>query len=439
MRLYFFPALAPLAAVMPALMAAVGVVSAGVHCVLKRRAPRRYRVPVLTVLCLSLIALGGLQIQKWRRYAVAAPALNSVESLPALLPSGSWTQALPRPALSNLAYSARYHLVILGTERATVDAFSAKDGTLKFSLQMAEPVLAPPTVIAAQDGQHLIVGEGLHDANSARLVSLKLPEGEVLWHRRFGGHIESAPRVSRDGKTLYGCAGQAGAYAVEADSGRLIWGRSVGHCDTTPSLFQSETVLLLLAETAPGHSALKALQTKDGELLWQVELPGSPWGTPVYDSRTKMILVTTGTGQLGPKFTPDEAGWSHAVDPEQGRLVWTRKLGGLPLLRSELLSHEGLVLHTLKQGEIIALRAKNGTPVWTTKLPSPILSVPARLPGSSRFAVLAFDGTWLEVDGVTGKTVRRERADMGSSSAPLVTDHFIFAATRGTLWRISLP
>lgn len=426
MHLYFFPAFLPIASLIPGILAVVGLLASAVGAL--RRRPRA----ALCLCLLSLIAAGAgiLLSRKNARLRTQLPVLETPEKLPAVPTNGAWSQNLPRAPLSNLAYSVKHELLIFGTRQRTLDAISTKTGQIAFTLRFSEPILSEPLL----NDDYLYVGEGLHEAKRSRLVAVRLPKGEPIWQREFPSHVESPPRLSKDGDILFGCAGDAGAYAVVANNGALLWLRRIGHCDSTP-LIEGDT-MYALSEFSSHHSQLVAMSTTDGELKWKIDLPGQPWGTIARDPRTNYLITTSGSGDLAPRANGNEMGWIHAVDSTKRILEWTQSLYGMPLLTGILLAERdrSLTIHALKKGEIVALDTKTGATQWTLRLSSPILSPLRRLAETNQLAAFALDGALHEIDGATGRTLSSRRLGGLSTSGAVFGAGKSFFADRATLW-----
>jgi outer membrane protein assembly factor BamB len=383
-----------------------------------------------------LIASATLGIKTYSTTQKLARLPQSItpETLPAQATNQPWSQLLPRTPLSNLSYSSDYKLLIYGTEQKTLDAVSIENGTLAFTLRFAEPIVSEPLI----DGNRLYVGEGLHEAQHARLVAIQLPQGTPLWQHEFLGHVESMPALTTDHKGLIGCAGEAGIFSVDLQEGKLLWKKPIGHCDTTPLI--ENTSVYALAQTGEEKSTLIALQSQKGDAEWSLDLPGAPWGTIARDSRTGYLLTTTGIGQLTAHRDSNEKGWLHAIDSKNRKLVWTVPLAGMPLLGGILFKLEDRVLtiHTLKNGEILAFNTSNGSLQWKFQSSSPILSLPRLLPGTNRIVTLALDGTLCELNAATGQTLSKRHLGAQSTSAPALSSKWAFFSDRANLWALPI-
>jgi outer membrane protein assembly factor BamB len=430
MKLYFFPALLPLASALPALLSLVGALAAWIHPDRTRRSRQAMAAGAASLLPAAIAVLASK--------APAGPA--SVERLPPQETAAGWNQLLPRPPLSAPAWIASRDLLVFGTRArdggGSLDALSTRDGTLKFVLRMNAPVVAQP--VSDPKGQVIYSGEGLHDTPRSRLVAARLADGHPLWQREFAGHIESSPLLSADGTTLWGCAGDGGAFAVEASNGTLRWARALGHCDTTPALVDRTLYVLAESSSQPPRSRLWALKAENGEAEWSVELEGQPWGTPLVFRGS--LLVTTGLGDLSEQVGRDEGGWLHSIDLSKRAKSWSRALGGMPLLSNLVLERPGggWVIQALKKGQVLALDTETGAEEWRTKLESPLLSQPAMFPSGKALLALGFDGTLYELDAVAGQVLARRRAGAGSTSGLVVSPTHAFALSREGIQAVPL-
>ncbi|HAR44157.1 MAG TPA: hypothetical protein DCS07_16255 [Bdellovibrionales bacterium] len=432
MRLYFFPALLPFSALLPGLLALVGAFAAFYQKLMKRR-KLAWALGIGSFLLLLFLA-GSYFRQYYLKTQL--PSLQLIETLPRLDAKISWNQLLPRAPLSNLVYTGQFKLVLFGTRQKTLDAVSTEDGTLRFSLQMSEPVLSEPLVL----DQDAFVGEGLHDALKSRMVALELPSGQPRWQYAVNGHIESTPRVSIDEERIFFCAGDSGVFALSRKTGGLLWNTQLGHCDTTP--FLERGVLYVLASGAKvEQSALTAMDENTGKALWTLPLPGQPWGTPMRDEVTGNLLLSTGAGQLDFPIKAEEQGWAHAIDTQSRQVVWTKILGGMPLLKQGLLRRKQgtLVIQTLKNGKINALDFASGREVWSVDLGAPVLAVPVLGQDGTSLVAVDFAGRVSTIDGKTGRLRFAQDLGFETTSSPVLGAGKVFLGTRAAVWGLNWP
>jgi outer membrane protein assembly factor BamB len=380
----------------------------------------------------ALVALGFLAWPRlyWRMHpegtrltpGASLPVLETLGPVPPNGPPGparplrpgpwseAWAQKPPRRPLSSPVRAGG--LLLVGTWEGTVDAYSAATGAPVWSLKKKEPVYA----LAAVAGDLLLVGEGLHTSTTASVTAARLPGGQPLWQREFRGHIEAAPAFSAEQNKIWLGTGPGGLWCLDARDGTVVWHAGVGHVDTTPLLAGELVLFTSQPDEGRDESVFWALRARDGAVAWRIPLPGQPWGSPLLDPGTGLVLLSTGIGQIGVNL-PTDRGWGHAVSLASRRLAWTTELGGNPIETSRLVPRAGLVAYVLTKGEVLALRASDGAPVWRFPLRSTTQAALASNGG--QLAAVAFDGAVTFLDGATGKPLARRTLDAGSSSAPL--------------------
>ena len=189
--------------------------------------------------------------------------------------------------------------------------------------------------------------------------ALRAESGCVQWTFDANGPVRSAMIVVPNGARhtlLFG--DQIGwYYALEAETGRLIWKKRVEEHDTArltgAALVHDGIVYVPVASWEETRSsgadylcctfrgALVALRIRDGQQVWKSYMVPEPaeqgrtasgkakwgpsgasiWSTPAYDAKRKLIYVTTGDNFSAPAtFTSDAL---VAIDPADGKIVWT--------------------------------------------------------------------------------------------------------------------
>ncbi len=442
-RIYFFPAFVPLAALLPGLLAFVGLLSAAWHTFRQRKKSLVHALLFVLVIVLMSYFVGRcFWLPRFgdrpgdRFGGRSGNKTNALEVLPAWKPGLEvQNQPLPRSALSDLAYSSKHELVVFGTRKATVDAFDVSTGQLQFSFQLSALALTRPLI----DQDRLYMGEGLHEDEKADLMALSLPGGQLIWRQTFLGHIESQPGIEVGGARLVGCAGQDGVFSLDAKTGARLWQHRYGHCDSTPLILNDQVIALVGkgGKAAEARSELVFLSLTKGETQSSVALPGEPWGTPRLDLANESILVSTGVGSLGPEKLKSDRAYIHSVSVKNKRVNWTREYDSMPLLRSVGVESKNLTVHALKSGYLVALNVKTGEEVWKLSLGSLILANVSLIEASSRLIALSLAGDFFEIDSETGKVTSRARLGAGSTSGAWIEPTYALVADGLSLWRFS--
>lgn len=374
-RLYIFPAFIPMVELLPWLLTAVGALASATQVAFWRQ--HRRKLLAVTALCFiaaSAVYGWGLlhkptEAEGSRMIAAKdLPVLTVATPVPVATPSldktyddfaALWTVPTPHELLSGPVFAG--NLVLFGTYDGAIEARSRGNGALAWSLQKHEPVFTN----AAVHGGMAFVGEGLHTAPAAALTAFSLPDGKPLWERQFRSHVESEATLDPAHDRLWTCAGSEGLWSLDMRDGAVLWRQKIGHIDATPLYHEGHIYASAQPdETKPG-SILYALAPDSGAIEWQLPLPGNTMGSPQVGPEGQ-ILLTTAIGQVGPKVETDR-GWSHAAG-RAGKLLWSVKLPGMPLPEAVVLKDAGLVIHTLKSGEIIALHTADGKTAWRVKM-----------------------------------------------------------------------
>jgi polyvinyl alcohol dehydrogenase (cytochrome) len=290
---------------------------------------------------------------------------------------------------------------------------------LKWAFGFAGDVtaFAPPTII---DGQ-LFVG------SAAGLVhAMRAATGCLQWVFQANGPVRSSiltVPLENQHALLFGDM-TGWFYAVQAETGKLLWKLQVDTHDSTrltggPAAYQG-TVYVPVSSWEETRSAdpeyacctfrgsVVALRIRDGMQLWKTwmtEVPketgkssrGTPsfgpngvavWSTPTLDAQRNLLYVGTGDNYSPPATDTSDA--VLALDMTTGRIVWSRQLtandaynggcagdkscgpdfdfGSSPILVRSPDGRE-LLLAGQKSGIVWALDpAKQGEVVWQTRV-----------------------------------------------------------------------
>lgn len=167
---------------------------------------------------------------------------------------------------------------------------------------------------AAMDDSRVYVGsvDGI-------LHALDRKDGTEVWAFATGRDIWSTP-VLADG-ILYVTSLDRHVYAVEADSGNLLWrfpeidgeeggSHTIGAIVGTPSLYEGVLYFGSL------ENQLYALDIKTRDVLWTYQTKNWVWSSPILDEESGLLIG----GDLD--------GHVFALDPENGKARWTFDTAG---------------------------------------------------------------------------------------------------------------
>lgn len=437
-RLHIFPALIPMVEILPWLLTAVGALAGATQLAFWRR--HRRTLLVFALLCFLGAGGTVIWANMQRPSEVEGSRLVAAASLPKLttlagVPGNSdpadrryeefkplWSVNTKNEPLATPVVAGG--VILIGTFESTIDARARTTGELLWSLKKREPIFTNPAVTAKAG----FVGEGLHTAPAAALTAFSLPDGKPLWERQFRSHVESAAMLDEAEGRLFTPAGEEGIWALRMKDGAVLWRSKVGHTDATPLLLDGRLYVSAQPHEKQTGTEVSALDPDDGEAEWKLALPGNTMGSP-QAGPGDILLVSTAIGQVGPQ-QPGDRGWSHAVTRE-GKLLWTVELPGLPLPEAAILQDKGFVIHTLKTGEIVALNVKGGSQAWAVKA-GRAFDAPAALLGDTvppLLASITTNGVVSIMNAEDGTEIRRLGMKKGGYAAPVFDNDILYVTT----------
>ena len=168
---------------------------------------------------------------------------------------------------------------------------------------------------------------------------------KIKWIRRYQGTFKHTPVCG--GGRMYTHTAEGQIFAVEQETGRLLWRRFFGgvHASFTSPLYHGER--LLVPQAGLKKCSLRCLDAATGELLWEAPFAGSPsWSRqqpPVVHKNLAVYIF--GTGRHAAKGSGEVMDWlySHdnpgypkdhiplivAWDINTGKEVWTKDFSKL--------------------------------------------------------------------------------------------------------------
>lgn len=208
------------------------------------------------------------------------------------------------------------------------------DGQLQWTFEGEEAFWAQP----AYDGQTLYVPAVDH-----MLYAVDAQSGRLVWEQDLEGSVVGRPALGEDG-TLY--VGTFGAEVIALDSanGRILWRTSTsGWVWNGPALADG------VVYAADLEGIVYALNAESGAQLWQVTADGAITGSPLvaFDH----VYVGTENGQL----------LSINLD---GRIQWTQTLEG-QLYSSPMAAEDLILIGVVEADHIVTAVDQNGQVQWT--------------------------------------------------------------------------
>lgn len=341
-----------------------------------------------------------------------------------------WKYATDKQILANPVIAG--DVLIYGTYDGSLKGISTKNGRELWAQKFPDPIF----MISADSRGTVYAGTGLHDNTTGLLTVVKAKTGEILWQRQFEGHLEASPRIDEEKNRLWISAGPGGLWSLDTRNGAVLWHKALGHIDATPLLHKEVVYVPAQKSETRMESTFFALDAGTGEIIWTLDQPGQPWAAPMLHKSDKMILTTTGIGQIGVQRKTDQ-GWAHAVSWD-GKPVWTTQLPNTNMNPDTYIPESDQLIYVIKDGSLVSLKATDGSKLWNAKLGASFSS-----PGTviKQFeerilAVMSEDGIFSLVKTDSGKVVFRYATGQRSQTAPVERDGVIYITTNFSITAI---
>jgi outer membrane protein assembly factor BamB len=184
---------------------------------------------------------------------------------------------------------------------------------------------------------------GLNPARTRYLPAKGVkPPYRLLWHFTERPLLEFPPIYV--GGRLYFVNNNGYAYALDADTGKVLWERRIGALNASSPAYYKHR--LYIVNLVPGH--VVKLDAKTGKVLWKRSLPGRAESSPLAMDGTvyfgcengQLFALNTRNGHTrwattlggavksapayddGTLFVGDYGGYMNAVDAKTGRIEW---------------------------------------------------------------------------------------------------------------------
>lgn len=213
-------------------------------------------------------------------------------------------------------------------------AFDLK-GNFLWAKKIGGPLWAQPV----SDGEKLYISSLDH-----HLYTFDLATDEILWQTEISGAAPGSPTLGEDGKLYLGSFGSK-IEAIDGETHKIVWSvETEGWIWDAPSL---DGEVLYTGDLAGN---VYAINTADGSLLWG---PIKPNGTIISSPLVTEEMIVFGT----------ESGKAYAIDKE-GKILWQKNIEGrlytTPVYANDLILFSPMGSDTL----LVALDLK-GNEVWS--------------------------------------------------------------------------
>ncbi len=257
-------------------------------------------------------------------------------------PEAKWVfQADKRIATSPAVLADR---VVLGSDDGRLYAVDLETGEELWQFETARQIRSSPLV---SDGTVYFGGD------AKTLYALDVETGEELWSFEAKGSITGSPILV--GGTVYFGDLNHGYYAIEARTGLLTWQKDqdAGYYAAPAS---AGDIVYLVGQRSGRVSILTAVDRKNGDVVWSLEIDGWVVVAPAVVEGTALITV------LGENVD----GWVYAIDLETQQPRWVHKTENKRTwIQTAPTVAEGQVLIGDSEGRLTALDFDTGEEEWT--------------------------------------------------------------------------
>jgi len=251
-------------------------------------------------------------------------------------------------------------LILVGTDKSCapgavghVYAFDQKTGSVRWKYRTA----GTPTDIVR-------IGSTIYSATfSDELIALNVSDGRFLWKFATGlsnpdCSLPPAPVAAGD-RVFY--AGLDGIlYALDGNSGKLLWKRDLGKRVTTNLSIVGNSLI-----AGNSMKRLLRLSADDGHLQSDLSVPAVPEGRILVDKDALYVFL---------EDRDSRAGYLISTDKNLSRIRWTQK-SDREWSSEWPIPCKGLLLAGNCRGELHAFRMSDGLPQWSDTLKGCLRSI----------------------------------------------------------------
>ena len=258
-------------------------------------------------------------------------------------------------------------------------------------------------------------------------LNLGLPERKILWTRGLASYIEYPPSYCEG--TLYVNTFNGDTFAIEANTGKVLWRRAGNLKASTPAIDGPRLIV------SSKDGAVRALARTTGRTLWEVRSDGKVESSPV---------VVDGLVYFG-----STDGRLFAVRSDTGRVRWAYDTGGR--INSSPSVYRDRVCVSTYAGSVFCLRKGTGEKLWSTYVKRDAFRYESFYATAStdgeRLYTVSRSGTVVALDADNGDVAWKGRVGGYGYTTPAIADGMVFVggfdgklralrATTGTeLWQ----
>ncbi|MCL5273018.1 MAG: outer membrane protein assembly factor BamB [Gammaproteobacteria bacterium] len=382
------------------------------------------KVRLLIVLLCSVVQ-GCTQVDDYMLGKDNTPKPKSLEEIqPKIKVSQNWTTPVGKSRKSSeylkLKPVIRGDIVYTADASGLIQAVNKKDGQVKWFKQLNHGILSGPTVA---DG-HVVVS-----TNGSTLVLLNQADGKEIWETKLSGEVLAPPALSHQkivAKTIDGKV-----FAFDAVNGKQLWTAEHGSPSLVLKASSSPVIMGDLVLIGFSDGKLDALELQSGRLIWQRSIA---YATGSSDVERLIDIDSDPIVRDNIAYLGSYQGYIGALSLTDGQFIW-RKPGSV--FKNMVLSSNTLYL-TDSNDVVWSLNKQTGHVNWKqTALKARSLTEPVLI--GEDIVVGDKTGYLHFIDSQTGELMARSQLSGGVSISPSVAGRTLYVLTdNGLLNQLSV-
>ena len=258
--------------------------------------------------------------------------------------------------------AASQGIVVFGSADRNIYGLNAIDGSLRWKVEAAEPVLGAVTIHE---------GIAYVGASDKTFRAIDIQTGKVVWnYDQVKGYIETKPLIA-DNKVIFS-AWDNTLYALDKHTGNEIWKWTGG---LTRMHFSPAAVWPVASNgkvfIADPQRAMTAIDLQNGETIWRT-----------FRSQVRETIGLSDDGERVYSKTMNDSIVCYSTLTDTPEQVWASNVGfGYEHAPSMPQEKDGVMYGSTKEGLLFALEAKTGKIIWKHKVGNSLINTVVPLNG----------------------------------------------------------
>ena len=318
----------------------------------------------------------------------------------------------------------------------------------------------------AVDEKNIYVG-----LDTRAIVALDRLTGQVKWsyYTRFSKNgIHGSPTIDTKRNLVYIGAYDGWIYALDRNSGKLVWNTKLGdYIGSSPTLY-NDTVYIGVEMRAPDGYIVGVDADTGKEVFRSNKLGNHPHSTPTIDPESGCIFIGENNGHLycywlsnqterwrfktsddikstalvneGVVYITSWDVYLYAINISTGKSIWTHHSGYRSMSSPTIDPENKIVYYGNHGGKIYAINANTGKRKWVHTTGDRIQSSPTLVKDTNTLIIGSNDSNIYLLDATTGRLKQKIPLLSGLSGVPVtVGEHLYVFDNLGYLYSFKEP